>query len=54
MKKILDSVGIKSGYDIFCTIIGFIVIVCLIGFLGGNKNKQQILDVTKNVSMLED
>ena len=26
-------------YDIFCTIIGFIVIVCCIGFLGGGKDK---------------
>jgi len=39
MKKKLNSYGINSIYDAFCTIIGFIVIVCLIGFIGGGKNK---------------
>ena len=39
MKKILNSYGINSMYDVFCTIIGFILIVCLLGFIGGKKKK---------------
>ena len=39
MKELLHKYGIDSVSDALYTILGLIVMVCLLGFIGGGKNK---------------